>query len=304
MKSTRHVWYHHLQDTGSRPTGNRSWEVSLWEWLAVNTTAVVGSYCAFLEKNSLFFSSPHTLRQKLPLLSAAQTAPAVTLPVGTIIITIRFLSALVTHRCSLQPSPGGFTHFYTPTALLRLKGHIAQRQHTSQDSLHVHLLLKHKRKAAENLSAHNIYNTEAPEAADVREKHRQPVGKESTQTLTDSGSLEETWKSREERNRTEPQNSNQKETLCLQEAQMEIKRPQNWPVLGSPPCQGHCTPLGICASSVELHLVYQIVHLCTWESVYPIQNCHTTSTASQSYSKGTKQISTSGDMKGKETFPR
>lgn len=85
---------------------------------------------------------------------------------------------------------------------------------------------------------------------------------------------------------------------------METKRPQNWPVLGSPPCQGHCTPLGIFASSAELHPLYQIVHLCTWKSVYPIQNCHTASTASQSCPKGTKQISSSGDMKGKETFPR
>lgn len=154
-----------------------------------------GVILCFSGKPSVFIRSLHTLRQNRPLPPLAGAAPADTLPVGTSIISIRFLSGLlVTHRCSLQPSLGDFTHFYRPIALLRLKGHIAQRQHTSQDSLHVHLLLKHKRKVTENLSACNIYNTEAPEVGEVRERHRQPVGKGSTQSLTDSGGLEATRK--------------------------------------------------------------------------------------------------------------
>lgn len=169
-------------------------------------------------KKLLFFRSLHVLRQKRPLPSLAGAAPAVTLPVGTSIISIRFLSALVTHRCSLQPSPGGFAHFYRPILLLRLKGHVAQGQHTSQDSLHVHLLLKHKRKVTENLSAYNIYNMEAPEVGEVKERHRQPVGKDSTQAWQTQVVWKQRGKSRKERNRTEPQNSSEKETLYLQDA--------------------------------------------------------------------------------------
>lgn len=194
MKSTRHLWYRHMQDTGSGHTRNRSWEVHLLEWIAANTDAVMGSYCAFLEK-PLCSSGAFTLWGRIILCHLWQQQLLQTLPVGTSIISIRFLSGLlVTHRCSLQPSLGDFTHFYRPIALLRLKGHIAQRQHTSQDSLHVHLLLKHKRKVTENLSARNIYNAEAPEVGEVRERHRQPVAKGSTQSLTDSGGLEATWK--------------------------------------------------------------------------------------------------------------
>lgn len=159
MLSTRHMWYYHMQDSGSGHTRNRSWEVSLWAWIAVNTNTVMGPQWTFLEKLLVLQGPSH---------SEAGTAPAVTLPVGTITISIRFLSALVTHRCSLQPSPGGFTHFYRPVALLGLKGHIAQRQHTSQDCLHVHLLLKHTRRVTENLSARNMSNTEVPEVGDVR----------------------------------------------------------------------------------------------------------------------------------------
>lgn len=207
----------------------------------------------------------HSLRQKHSLPSLAGAALAVALPGGTSIISMFLLALLVTHRCNLQPSMGGFTHFYRPSALFRLKGHIAQRQHTSQDSLHVHLLLKHKRKVTKNLSACNIYNMlERPQKL---ERCRKRTGSLCEKALDKVWQTQVVWKqygkSREDRNRTQLQYSSQKEFVCLQEAPDGIKLPQNWPVLGSPPCQGHCTPLGICVSSAELHPVYQIVHLRT-----------------------------------------
>lgn len=68
----------------------------------------------------------------------------------------------VTYRCSLQPSLWAFTHFQRPILLLRLKGHIAQWQHASQDCLHVHLFLKHTQGVTENLLVCGIQKCEDP----------------------------------------------------------------------------------------------------------------------------------------------